>query len=141
MHVGQLSAGQFAALKQAEKKVFRRVLIPCIFLMVVNYLDRCARPCCSCLLRVCLRPDQRLLNLPYCCRTNLSFAAVQLNEALGFNEKTYGLGAGMFFATCEPAGTWRRRAAATHTSPARLQPAGCRSTTDAATSRPAGRSW
>lgn len=39
-HVGHLSFEQFTALKAAEKKVFRRVLIPCIFLMVVNYLDR-----------------------------------------------------------------------------------------------------
>jgi hypothetical protein len=39
-HVAHLSIQQFAALKTAEKKVFRRVLIPCIFLMVVNYLDR-----------------------------------------------------------------------------------------------------
>lgn len=39
-HVAHLSVGQFEALKASEKKVFRRVLIPCIFLMIVNYLDR-----------------------------------------------------------------------------------------------------
>jgi len=70
-HVPHLSVAQFAALKSAEKKVFRRVLIQCICLMVVNYLDR----------------------------TNLSFASVQLNTDLGFDEQIYGLGAGLFFAT------------------------------------------
>lgn len=39
-HVPHLSLAQFAALKSAEKKVFCRVLIQCILLMVVNYLDR-----------------------------------------------------------------------------------------------------
>jgi hypothetical protein len=53
----------------------------------------------------CAETAHRLLHLMCCCRTNLSFAAVQLNTDLGFDEKTYGLGAGMFFATCEPAGT------------------------------------
>lgn len=39
-HVAHMSVDQFEALKASEKKVFRRVLIPCIFLMIVNYLDR-----------------------------------------------------------------------------------------------------
>lgn len=39
-HMAHLTADQFAALRTAEIKVFRRVLLPCIFLMVVNYLDR-----------------------------------------------------------------------------------------------------
>lgn len=34
-------------------------------------------------------------------RTNLSFASVQLNADLGFDERTYGLGAGLFFASCK----------------------------------------
>jgi hypothetical protein len=40
VHVGHLSLEQFDALKSAEKKVFRRVLLLCIALMMVNYLDR-----------------------------------------------------------------------------------------------------
>ena len=35
--------------------------------------------------------------LSYIDRTNLAFAAVELNRDLGFSCKTYGLGAGMFF--------------------------------------------
>lgn len=40
LHVAHLSVQQFSAVKSAERKVFRRVLIPCLLLMVVNYLDR-----------------------------------------------------------------------------------------------------
>lgn len=39
-HVPHLTVQQFSCLKTAERKVFVRVLIPCIFLMVANYLDR-----------------------------------------------------------------------------------------------------
>lgn len=35
----------------------------------------------------------------YLDRTNLSFAALDMNTDLGFSERTYGVGAGVFFAT------------------------------------------
>lgn len=35
--------------------------------------------------------------LCYIDRTNLAFAALQLNKSLGFTEKVYGLGSGIFF--------------------------------------------
>lgn len=35
----------------------------------------------------------------YLDRTNLSFAALDMNSDLGFSERTYGVGAGVFFAT------------------------------------------
>lgn len=35
----------------------------------------------------------------YLDRTNLSFAALDMNADLGFSERTYGVGAGVFFAT------------------------------------------
>ncbi len=35
--------------------------------------------------------------LCYVDRTNLAFAALQLNKSLGFTEKVYGLGSGIFF--------------------------------------------
>lgn len=35
--------------------------------------------------------------LCYVDRTNLAFAALQLNKDLGFTEKVYGLGSGIFF--------------------------------------------
>lgn len=35
----------------------------------------------------------------YLDRTNLSFAALDMNDDLGFSERTYGVGAGVFFAT------------------------------------------
>src|SRR5438477_11351293 len=48
----------------------RRRLIPFLFLLyIVAYLDR----------------------------INVGFAALQMNEALGFSARTYGLGAGIFF--------------------------------------------
>lgn len=37
--------------------------------------------------------------LCYLDRTNLSFAALQMNSDLGFGERVYGIGAGVFFAT------------------------------------------
>ena len=37
--------------------------------------------------------------LCYIDRTNLAYAALQLNESLGFTEKVYGLGSGVFFAS------------------------------------------
>lgn len=37
--------------------------------------------------------------LCYLDRTNLSFAALQMNADLGFGERVYGVGAGVFFAT------------------------------------------
>lgn len=47
-----------------------RALLPIFFLMVIlNYIDR----------------------------TNLAFASIQLNAALGFTASTYGLGSGLFF--------------------------------------------
>jgi len=60
-----------AVLKTAERKLFWRVLSLNIALMFVNYLDR----------------------------TNLAFAAVQLNKDIGLSHEVYGLGAGLFFAT------------------------------------------
>src|SRR6266540_6170899 len=49
----------------------RRRLIPFLFLLyIVSYLDR----------------------------VNVGFAALQMNEALGFSARTYALGAGIFFA-------------------------------------------
>lgn len=38
--------------------------------------------------------DQRTECPCFHCRTNLSFASVQLNHDLGFDDQTYGLGAG-----------------------------------------------
>ena len=35
--------------------------------------------------------------LCYIDRTNLAFAALQLNKSLGFTERVYGLGSGVFF--------------------------------------------
>jgi sugar phosphate permease len=35
--------------------------------------------------------------LCYIDRTNLAYAALQLNKSLGFTEKVYGLGSGVFF--------------------------------------------
>jgi hypothetical protein len=61
-----LSHGQFSALKSAERKMLWRVLLLNVLLMFVNYIDR----------------------------TNLSFAAVQLNRDIGLDHQTYGLGAG-----------------------------------------------
>src|SRR5215207_3645604 len=58
-----------APASNALAKVRRR-LIPFLFLLyVVAYLDR----------------------------INVSFAALQMNEALGFTSAVYGLGAGIFF--------------------------------------------
>src|SRR5438132_14326854 len=57
------------SLTCATSKVRRR-LIPFLFLLyIVAYLDR----------------------------INVGFAALQMNQALGFSATTYGLGAGMFF--------------------------------------------
>lgn len=39
-HLAHLSTEQAAALLTAETKVFRRVLVLCVALMMVNYLDR-----------------------------------------------------------------------------------------------------
>jgi D-galactonate transporter len=50
-------------------KVARRLIPFCILLFVVNYLDR----------------------------VNIGFAALQMNQDLGFNATAYGLGAGIFF--------------------------------------------
>jgi hypothetical protein len=61
-----LSHEQFCALKTAERKMLWRVLLLNVLLMFVNYIDR----------------------------TNLSFAAVQLNRDIGLDHQTYGLGAG-----------------------------------------------
>jgi hypothetical protein len=61
-----LSHEQFSALKAAEHKMLWRVLLLNVLLMFVNYIDR----------------------------TNLSFAAVQLNRDIGLDHQTYGLGAG-----------------------------------------------
>ncbi|WIA15325.1 hypothetical protein OEZ85_001991 [Tetradesmus obliquus] len=69
VHMKHLSQGQFAALKSAERKMLTRVLLLNVLLMFVNYIDR----------------------------TNLSFAAVQLNRDIGLDHQTYGLGAGLFF--------------------------------------------
>ena len=56
-------------LASATTKVRRR-LIPFLFLLyIVAYLDR----------------------------INVGFAALQMNQALGFSARTYGLGAGIFF--------------------------------------------
>ena len=58
-----------ADLTSATTKVRRR-LIPFLFLLyIVAYLDR----------------------------INVGFAALQMNQALGFSATTYGLGAGIFF--------------------------------------------
>lgn len=70
-HMKHMSADQFAALKSAERKMFTRILLLNMALMFVNYIDR----------------------------TNLSFAAVQLNKDIGLDKATYGLGAGLFFAS------------------------------------------
>ena len=57
------------ALASATSKARRR-LIPFLFLLyIVAYLDR----------------------------VNVGFAALQMNEALGFSARTYGLGSGIFF--------------------------------------------
>jgi hypothetical protein len=66
MHMKHLSHEQFSALKSAERKMLWRVLLLNVLLMFVNYIDR----------------------------TNLSFAAVQLNRDIGLDHQTYGLGAG-----------------------------------------------
>lgn len=71
VHMKHLSDDQFVALQSAERKLFWRVLVLNIALMFVNYIDR----------------------------TNLSFASVQLNTQIGLDDITYGLGAGLFFAT------------------------------------------
>lgn len=70
-HMKHLTEQQFAALQSAERKLLWRVLALNIALMFVNYIDR----------------------------TNLSFASVQLNRDIGLDKATYGLGAGLFFAT------------------------------------------
>ena len=58
-----------ADLTSATTKVRRR-LIPFLFLLyIVAYLDR----------------------------INVGFAALQMNQALGFSARTYGFGAGIFF--------------------------------------------
>jgi len=60
----------FAASSPAVVTKVRRRLIPFLFLLyIVAYLDR----------------------------INVGFAALQMNQALGFSATTYGLGAGMFF--------------------------------------------
>src|SRR3979409_626572 len=58
-----------ADLTSATTRVRRR-LIPFLFLLyIVAYLDR----------------------------VNVGFAALQMNQALGFSARTYGLGSGIFF--------------------------------------------
>jgi hypothetical protein len=68
-----LSHEQFSALKAAERKMLWRVLLLNVLLMFVNYIDR----------------------------TNLSFAAVQLNRDIGLDHQTYGLGAGTWLPCIE----------------------------------------
>ena len=37
----------------------------------------------------------------YLDRTNLSFAALEINSKIGLDERAYGVGAGIFFFTCK----------------------------------------
>jgi ACS family tartrate transporter-like MFS transporter len=55
--------------KSIEKRVGMRLIPPCILLMLLSSLDR----------------------------VNISFAALQMNEDLGFSPEQYGFGAGIFF--------------------------------------------
>lgn len=55
--------------KSIERRVGMRLIPPCILLMLLSSLDR----------------------------VNISFAALQMNEDLGFSPEQYGFGAGIFF--------------------------------------------
>lgn len=92
VHMKHLSQGQFAALKSAERKMLTRVLLLNVLLMFVNYIDR----------------------------TNLSFAAVQLNRDIGLDHQTYGLGAGGAAAQHGAARTGCAQAAAQAAAAGRL---------------------
>ena len=55
---------------RARRKAYRNIILPLFITSVIAYLDR----------------------------INLSYAALTMNEDLGFSDAVFGLGAGIFFA-------------------------------------------
>lgn len=82
--------------KAVIKKLNRHILIKFFLMTILCYIGRrlLLQPGWSGDLKVVLRTDS--LNCA-ADRTNLAFAALQLNQSLGFSDKVYGLGSSIFF--------------------------------------------